>query len=86
MDGRDSTQSLLVLRKLTRAIADVVRTQMTEHLADAGAAAAAEDGARRPRRGRLEGLDSRRSEKAFKELQALYERSPRPSRSTCRAS
>ena len=33
MDGRDSTQSLLVLRKLTRAIADVVRVQMTEYLA-----------------------------------------------------
>ena len=33
MSGRDSTQSLLVLRKLTRAIADSVRTQMTEYLA-----------------------------------------------------
>ena len=33
MDVRDSTQSLLVLRKLTRAIADVVRAQMTEYLA-----------------------------------------------------
>ena len=33
MDGRDSTQSLLVLRKLTRAIADIARAQMTEYLA-----------------------------------------------------
>jgi hypothetical protein len=32
MNGRDSIQSLLVLRKLTRAIADVVRAQMTEYL------------------------------------------------------
>ena len=33
MDGRDSVRSLLVLRKLTRAIADAVRQQMTEYLA-----------------------------------------------------
>jgi hypothetical protein len=33
MSGRDSTQSLLVLRKLTRAIADSVRSRMTEYLA-----------------------------------------------------
>src|SRR5262245_32125969 len=32
MDGRDSVQSLLVLRKLTRAITDAVRVQMTEYL------------------------------------------------------
>ena len=32
MKGRDSIQSLLVLRKLTRAITDVVRVQMTEYL------------------------------------------------------
>ena len=32
MDGRDGVQSLLVLRKLTRAITDVVRVQMTEYL------------------------------------------------------
>jgi hypothetical protein len=32
MDGRDSVKSLLVLRKLTRAIADVARSQLTEHL------------------------------------------------------
>jgi hypothetical protein len=33
MDGRDSIQSLLILRKLTRAIAEAVRQQMTEYLA-----------------------------------------------------
>jgi hypothetical protein len=33
MSGRDSIQSILVLRKLTRAIADAVRVQMNEHLA-----------------------------------------------------
>ena len=32
MNGRDSVQSLLVLRKLTRAITDAVRVQMTEYL------------------------------------------------------
>ena len=72
MDGRDSTQSLLVLRKLTRAIADVVRTQMTEHLATLAPLLRpkvvlgdyVEDGSRD---------SSRRSEKALKEFQALYE-------------
>ena len=32
MNGRDSIQSLLALRKLTRAITDAVRVQMTEYL------------------------------------------------------
>ena len=32
MNGRDSLESLLVLRKLTRAIAEAVRAQMTEYL------------------------------------------------------
>ena len=32
MNGRDSIQSLLALRKLTRAITDVVRVQMAEYL------------------------------------------------------
>jgi hypothetical protein len=72
MDGRDSTQSLLVLRKLTRAIADVVRAQMTEYLAAFAPLLRpkivlgdyVEDGSKE---------STRRSEKAFKELQALYE-------------
>mgnify|MGYP003577654024 CR=1 FL=1 len=33
MSERDSIQSLLVLRKLTRAISDAVRSQISEHLA-----------------------------------------------------
>src|SRR3954468_23776030 len=72
MDGRDSTQSLLVLRKLTRAIADVVRAQMTEYLATLAPLLRprmvlgdyVEDGSREA---------GRRSEKAYKELVALYE-------------
>ena len=32
MTGRDSVKSLLVLRKLTRAVADAVRTQLTDYL------------------------------------------------------
>ena len=72
MDGRDSTPSLLVLRKLTRAIADVVRAQMTEHLATLAPLLRpkmvlgdhVEDGTKE---------STRRSDKAFKELQSLYE-------------
>ncbi|HEY2433438.1 MAG TPA: hypothetical protein VGI12_12255, partial [Vicinamibacterales bacterium] len=72
MDGRDSIQSLLVLRKLTRAIADVARAQMTEHLATLAPLLRpkmvlgdyVEDGTKEA---------TRRSEKAYKELQALYD-------------
>jgi hypothetical protein len=72
MDGRDSTHSLLVLRKLTRAIADVVRVQMTEYLATLAPLLRpkmvlgdhVEDGTKE---------STRRSDKAFKELQTLYE-------------
>jgi hypothetical protein len=72
MDARDSTQSLLVHRKLTRAIADVVRAQMTEYLVAFAPLLRpksvlgdyVEDGSKE---------STRRSEKAFKELQALYE-------------
>jgi hypothetical protein len=72
MDGRDSTPSLLVLRKLTRAIADIVRPQMTEYLATVAPLL-------RPKMvlgDYVEGgskESARRSDKAFKELQALYE-------------
>jgi len=73
MSGRDSTQSLLVLRKLTRAIADSVRTQMTEYLATLAPLLRpkmvlgdyVEDGSKE---------STRRSDKAYKELQALYEK------------
>jgi hypothetical protein len=72
MDRRDSVQSLLVLRKLTRAISDVVRAQMTEHLATLAPLLRpkmvlgdyVEDGTKE---------STRRSEKAFKDLQTLYE-------------
>jgi hypothetical protein len=72
MDGPDSTQSLLVRRKLTRAIAEVVRVQMTEYLATLAPLLRpkmvlgdyVEDGSKE---------STRRSEKAFKELQALYQ-------------
>jgi hypothetical protein len=72
MDGRDSTHSLLVLRKLTRAIADVVRAQMTEYLATLAPLL-------RPKMVLGEHVEDgtkesiRRSDKAFKELQSLYE-------------
>ena len=73
MSGRDSTQSLLVLRKLTRAIADSVRAQMTEYLATLAPLLRpkmvlgdyVEDGTKEA---------TRRSDKAFKELQAIYEK------------
>jgi hypothetical protein len=72
MDGRDSTQSLLVLRKLTRAIADIVRAQMTEYLSTLAPLLRPrmvlgdyiEDGSKE---------STRRSDKAFKELQTLYD-------------
>lgn len=72
MDGGDSIQSLLVLRKLTRAIADVVRAQMTEYLATLAPLL-------QPKMvlgdyiqgGSKE--STRKADKAFKELQALYE-------------
>jgi hypothetical protein len=73
MNGRESTQSLLVLRKLTRAIADVVRAQMTEYLATLAPLL-------RPKMvlgDYVEGgskESTRRADKAFKELQALYEK------------
>ena len=72
MNGRDSIQSLLVLRKLTRAIADAVRTQMSEYLETLTPLL-------RPQvvlgdyvqGGQKE--STRRADKAFKELHALYE-------------
>src|SRR6185295_19024398 len=72
MVERDSIQSLLVLRKLTRAIADTVRAQMTEYLTTLAPLL-------RPKLvlgdyiqgGSKE--STRRADKAFKDLQALYE-------------
>jgi hypothetical protein len=72
MNGRDSIQSLLVLRKLTRAITDVVRVQMTEYLRTltpllrpkAILGEYIQGGQKEP---------TRKADKAFKDLQALYE-------------
>ena len=72
MTGRDSIQSLLVLRKLTRAITDVVRVQMTEYLRTltpllrpkAILGEYIQGGQKEP---------TRKADKAFKDLQALYE-------------
>jgi hypothetical protein len=72
MNRRDSIQSLLVLRKLTRAIADAVRAQMTEHLATLTPLL-------RPQLVLGEYIQggpkesSRKADEALKELQALYE-------------
>ena len=71
MNGRDSIQSLLALRKLTRAITDAVRVQMTEYLKTLTPLL-------RPRAVLGEYVQgspresSRRTDKAFGDLQALY--------------
>ena len=73
MNGGDTVQSLLVLRKLTRAITDAVRVQMTEYLKTltpllrpkAVLGDYVQGGTKEP---------SRRADKAFAELQALYDR------------
>ena len=72
MDGRDSVQSLLVLRKLTRAITDVVRVQMTEYLKTLSPLLRpkailgdyVQGGPKEP---------TRKADKAFSDLQALYD-------------
>ena len=72
MNGRESTQSLLVLRKLTRAIADIVRAQLTDYLSTLAPLL-------RPKMVLGEYIEggpkesTRRADKAFKELQALYQ-------------
>jgi hypothetical protein len=73
MSERDSVQSLLALRKLTRAIADTVRAQLNESLGvlmpllkpSYVLGEFVQGGVREP---------NRKSEKAFKEMQTLYER------------
>jgi hypothetical protein len=72
MSDRDNIQSLLALRKLTRAITDAVRVQMTEYLRTLTPLM-------RPQvvlgeyiqGGQKEA--TRKADKAFKDLQALYE-------------
>jgi hypothetical protein len=72
MVGRDSIQSLLVLRKLTRVMADTIRAQLTQYLTTLAPLL-------RPHMvlgdyvqgGSKE--STRKADKAFKELQSLYE-------------
>lgn len=72
MTGGDAVPSLLVRRRLTRVIADIVRSQMTEYLATIAPLLRprmvfgdyVEDGSKET---------TRRSEKAYKDLVALYE-------------
>src|SRR5262245_5353060 len=72
MNGRDNIQSLLTLRKLTRAITDVVRVQMTEYLKTLTPLMRPQvvlgeyihGGQKEP---------TRKADKAFKDLQSLYE-------------
>jgi len=72
MGDRDNIQSLLALRKLTRAITDVVRVQMTEYLKTLTPLL-------RPQVALGEYIQggqkeaTRKADKAFKDLQALYE-------------
>jgi len=71
MTGRDRTESLLVRRKLTRAIADVVRASMTGYLETLAPLL-------RPATVLGDYMDggakesTRRADKAFKDLQGLY--------------
>ena len=72
MTGRDSVKSLLVLRKLTRAIADAARTQLTEYLTTLTPLLQPQSvfgeyiqGAQKE--------PSHKADQAFKELKALYE-------------
>ena len=72
MDRPDNIQSLLTLRKLTRAISELQRSQMVEHLATLTPLLRpksvlgdyVQGGGKEP---------ARRADKAFKDLQALYE-------------
>ena len=72
MSGLDSVKSLLVLRKLTRAIADAARGQLTEYLTTVtpllqpqGILGDYIQGAQKE--------TSLKAEQAFKDLKALYE-------------
>ena len=85
MDGRDSVRSLLVLRKLTRAIADAVRQQMTEYLATLAPLLRPQTVLGDYIQGGAKEA-TRKADKALKELQGLYEGSPAPGRMSSRAS
>jgi len=72
MTGRDSVKSLLVLRKLTRAISDVVRGQLVEHLTTLTPLLQPQgvfgEYIQAPQR-----EPTLKAEQAFKELKTLYE-------------
>jgi hypothetical protein len=72
MNGRDSIQSLLVLRKLTRAITDVVRAQMVEYLATLTPLFRPTTVLGDYVQGGQKEM-TRKAEKAYKQLQTLYE-------------
>lgn len=72
MDGRDSVRSLLVLRKLTRAIADAVRQQMTEYLATLAPLLRPQTVLGDYIQGGAKEA-TRKADKALKDLQTLYE-------------
>jgi hypothetical protein len=72
MNGRDSIQSLLVLRKLTRAITDVVRAQMVEYLATLSPLFRPTTVLGDYVQGGHKEM-TRKADKAFKQLQTLYD-------------
>lgn len=72
MNGRDSIQSLLVLRKLTRAITDVVRAQMIEYLATLTPLFKPTTVFGDYIQGGQKEM-TRKAEKAYKQLQTLYD-------------
>ena len=72
MNGRDSIQSLLVLRKLTRAITDVVRAQMVEYLATLTPLFRPTTVLGDYIQGGQKEM-TRKAEKAYKQLQTLYD-------------
>src|SRR4030095_14133511 len=72
MSGRESISSLLVLRKLTREIADTVRAQLQEYLTTLAPLLRPETVFGEYIEGNRRG-GSQRPAQALKELQALYE-------------
>lgn len=72
MTGRDSTQSLLALRKLTRAITEALRVEMTGHLATLAPLIKPSTVLGDYVQGGPKEL-TRKAEKSYKQLQSLYE-------------
>jgi hypothetical protein len=72
MPERDTTQTLLTRRKLTRAIADLVKAEVTEHLATLGPLFQPHTLFGDHVEGGLKG-STRRADQALKEVQAAYE-------------